>query len=88
MSLLDWIPILTKAEVFGYLAAAVWFASAWIHLPSNIWFQAHVGGGGRNERLETLVRRLRVMSLLNAVAAFLTAVSVFFFVHDPSAMGR
>ena len=79
---------MTKGEVFGYLAAAVWFASACIQLPSNIWFQAHVGGGGRNEQFETLVRRLKIMSRLNAVAAFLTAVaasltgmSVFFLVH-------
>jgi hypothetical protein len=68
-------------EAFGYLAAAVWFLSACIRLPSNIWFQAHVGGGGRNEPFETLVWRLKAMSWLNAVAAGLTAASVFFQVH-------
>jgi len=74
--------VMTKGEAFGYLAAVVWFASACIQLPSNIWFQAQLGGGGRNERLETLVRRLKSVSWLNAVAAFFTAVSVFFQVHS------
>jgi hypothetical protein len=60
---------MTKAEAFGYLAAVVWFASACIRLPSNIWFQS-AGGGAPNEQFETIVRRLKVMSRLNAVAAF------------------
>jgi hypothetical protein len=73
---------MSKAEVFGYLAAAVWLASACIRLPRDIWFTSHAGGGGRNEKLETLVRRLTIMSWLNFVAACLTAASVFFSVHD------
>jgi hypothetical protein len=72
---------MTKGEAFGYLAAAVWFASACVHLPTNIWFQAHIGLGGPNPKLETLVRRLGIASRLNALAAFLTAASVFFQVH-------
>jgi hypothetical protein len=72
---------MTKGEAFGYLAACVWFASACIQLPSNIWFQAHAGGGGRNEELETLIRRLKTMSWLNALAAILTAISVFLLVR-------
>jgi hypothetical protein len=73
--------MMTWGEGLGYLAAAAWFAAACIQLPSNIWFQAHVGGGGRNEQFETLVRRLKVMSWLNAVAASLTAGSVFLLVR-------
>jgi hypothetical protein len=72
---------MTKAEVFGYLAAVVWLFAALIPLPSDIWIQMHFGGGGRNEKLELLVWRLKLVSWLNAVAAALTAVSVFFFVH-------
>jgi hypothetical protein len=75
------ISAVTKGEVFGFLAALVWLASAFIPLPSNIWIQARVGEGGPNERLETLVRRLKNMSWLNALAAVLTALSVFFPVH-------
>jgi hypothetical protein len=67
---------ITTAEVFGYLSASLWFVSALIRLPSNVWFQAHVGGGGRNEKFETLVRRLQTMSWLNAGAAFCAAVSL------------
>jgi hypothetical protein len=56
--------------LFGALSGAFWLASAFVSLPSNIWFQAHVGGGGRNEKFEKLVGRLRLQSRLNAVAAF------------------
>jgi hypothetical protein len=72
---------MTWGEGFGYLAALVWLSSALVPLPSNIWFQAAAGGGAPNERSETLVRRLKLMAWLNAVAAALTAASVFFFVH-------
>jgi hypothetical protein len=54
---------ITTAEVFAYLSASLWFVSALIRLPSNVWFQAHLGGGARNEKFETLVRRLQTMSL-------------------------
>jgi hypothetical protein len=80
-SILIRISAMTKGEVFGFLAALVWLASALIPLPSNIWFQAPVGGGAPNERFETLVRRLKSMSWLNALAAVLTALSVFFQTH-------
>jgi hypothetical protein len=56
--------------LFGALSAAFWLASASVSLPDNIWFQAHAGAGGRNEKFEKLVGRLRLQSLLNAVAAF------------------
>jgi hypothetical protein len=74
---------MTWGEALGYLAAFVWFASAaFIRLPSNIWFVARVGGGGPNKEFETLVWRLRLMSRLNAAAAFLTAASVFCLVRN------
>ena len=80
-NILIWISTMTKGEVFGFLAALVWLASALIPLPSNIWFQPHLGGGAPNERVETLVRRLKSISWLNALAAVLTALSVFFQTH-------
>lgn len=55
--------------LFGALSAAFWLASAFVSLPSNIWFQPHVGGGGRNEQFEKLVEQLKLQSRLNAVAA-------------------
>jgi hypothetical protein len=55
--------------LFGALSAAFWLASAFVSLPSNIWFPAHVGAGGRNQEFEKLVGRLRLQSRLNAVAA-------------------
>jgi hypothetical protein len=72
---------LTTGEWFGYLAALVWLTAALIKLPSNIWFQSHLGGGGTNEQFELLVWRLKVMSWLNAIAAALTGISVFFLVR-------
>jgi len=61
--------------LFAALSAAFWLAAAFVSLPSNIWFQAHVGGGGRNQEFEKLVRRLRLQSRLNAVAAVFAALS-------------
>jgi hypothetical protein len=61
--------------LFAALSAVFWLAAAFVNLPSNIWFQAHVGGGGRNQQFEKLVRRLRLQSHLNAVAAVFAALS-------------
>ena len=68
----------TWAEICAFLAAVVWLASALIRLPRNIWFQAALGGGMPNEKLEQLIKRLGWQSRLNAVAAILTAAAVYF----------
>jgi hypothetical protein len=61
--------------LFGVMSAAFWLAAASVSLPSNIWFQSHIGAGGTNEEFEKLVGRLRLQSRLNAVAAIFAALT-------------
>jgi hypothetical protein len=67
----------TLAEFFGYLSAAFWLASAVTPVPSNIWFQAHAGGGAPNLELEKLISRLKKMGWLNTGGALCAAIAIF-----------
>jgi hypothetical protein len=67
----------TVAETFAFLSALLWFSSAVIRLPRNVWFQARVGGGGPNAQFETLLGKLQLMGWLNVGGALCAAISIF-----------
>ena len=64
---------MTLTVLFGDLSAIFRFASALVPVPRNVWFQAHVGGGGPNQEFEKLLSGLKRQSHLNRCGAFFTA---------------
>jgi hypothetical protein len=61
---------------FGVLAAVIWFVASFVKVPRTVWLQAGVGGGRPSPELDAVLDKLRLQSRLNALAAFLTALSV------------
>jgi len=54
---------------FAFLSAVIWFAAAVVPIRRTVWVVARVGGGGPSPELDTVLRRLRLQSWLNAAAA-------------------